>query len=259
MGGVIPSELAAYLDSVRITGKVATSRQDNLKHMRLFLEGNENLEFGVRLTRDWTYDDVFDLMHERVGTSPDRGHLGGDDTIDAALCVAALDRFADRLGTSAHRGDRILFATGHPAGLLPVHAALARGAAAAGATVVQVSEGRRFGAGDIRQIFGVLVWHQHGGLMHTHLPEPMRLSLETLADEGLDMPDLVVADHGWAGQAASAGLPTIGFADCNDPGLFVSEAQGQIEVAVPLDDNVCPGLYDPLIAYVLDRAGLPPA
>ena len=54
-------------------------------------------------------------------------------------------------------------------------------------------------------------------------------------------------------------LTTLGFADCNDPGLFVSEAQGQVEVAVPLDDNVCPGLYAPLIAYVLERAGLPAA
>ncbi len=252
-----PTELAAYLDSVRITGQVATSRQDNLKHMRLFLEGNENLEFGVELSRDWTYDQVFDLMHERVGTSPDPLHVEGQDTIDADKCVAALDRFADRLGASARKGERILFATGHPAGLLPVHAAFARAVAAAGAVVVQVPEGRRFRAGDIRQIFGVLVWHQHGGLMHTHFPEPMRLSLETLAADGQPLPDLVVADHGWAGLAASAGIPTIGFADCNDPGLFVSEAQGQLGVAVPLDDNVCPGLYEPLISYVLGRAGLP--
>lgn len=253
------AELAAYLDSVRITGEVATSRQDNLRHMHLFLEGDENLEFGVRLTRDWTYDEVFDLMHRRVGTSADRNHVEGQDTIDGGLCVAALDRLADRLGASARRKERILFATGHPAGLLPVHAAFARSVAAVGATVVRVPEGRRFRSGDIRQIFGVLVWHQHGGLMHTHAPEPMRLSLETLAADPAGLPDLVVADHGWAGQAATAGLPTLGFADCNDPGLFVSEAQGQLEVAVPLDDNVCPGLYDPLIAYVLERAGLPAA
>lgn len=254
-----PTELAEYLDSVRITGQVATSRQNNLRHMREFLEGSDTLWFGVELTREWTYDDVFDLMHERVGTSADRDHLEGQDTIDGALCVAALDRFADRLGASAHAEERILFATGHPAGLMPVHAAFARAIARVGATAVQVPEGRRFREGDIRQIFDVLVWHQHGGLMHTHYPEPMRLSLDTLATQGLELPDLVVADHGWAGQAATAGFATLGFADCNDPGLFVSEAQGQLEVAVPLDDNVWPGLYGPLIDYVLERAGLPPA
>lgn len=253
-----PTELAEYLDSARITGLVATPRQDNLRHIRLFLEGDENLEFGVIRTREWSFDAVFGLMHERVGISGDPGHVRGQDTIDARTCVAALDRFADVLGASVGRGERILFATGHPAGLLPVHAAFARSAAAAGATVVAVPEGRAFGDGDIRRLFGVLAWHQHGGLMHTHSPEPMRISLDTLAEEGASPPDLVVADHGWAGYAASSGLPTIGFADCNDPGLFVSEAQGQLDVAVPLDDNVCPGLYGPLIDYVLERAGMPP-
>lgn len=253
-----PTELAEYLDSARITGLVATPRQDNLRHIRLFLEGDENLEFGVTRTREWSFDDVFQLMHERVGISGDPAYVRGQDTIDAGSCVAALDRFADVLGASVGRGERILFATGHPAGLLPVHAAFARSAAAAGATVVAVPEGRAFGGGDIRRLFGVLAWHQHGGLMHTHSPEPMRISLDTLAEEGASPPDLVVADHGWAGYAASSGLPTIGFADCNDPGLFVSEAQGQLDVAVPLDDNVCPGLYGPLIDYVLERAGMPP-
>ena len=92
--------------------------------------------------------------------------------------------------------------------------------------------------------------------MHTHSPDPMQLSLELLASTGRACPDLVVADHGWAGYAASAGIQALGFADCNDPGLFVSEAEGQLDVAVPLDDNVCPGLYEPMIQYVLERAGL---
>ncbi|NJC24186.1 hypothetical protein BJ994_003262 [Arthrobacter pigmenti] len=250
------AELADYLDSVGITGKVATPRQDNLRHMRLFLEGNEHLEFGVRLTREWTLDDVFELMHERVGTSSDLEHLEGQDTIDSRKCVASLDRFAERFGASVREKQRILFATGHPAGLLPVHAALAAAAERGGATVVRVPEGQPFGDGDIRQLFGVLVWHQYGGLVHTHYPEPMRLSLKLLASQGAPLPELVVADHGWAGHAASAGIPTMGFADCNDPGLFVSEAQGQLEVAVPLDDNLCPGLYEPMTRYVLERAGL---
>ena len=250
------TELAAYLDSVLITGAVATDRRDNLRHMQLFLEGSEHLGFGVRTTRQWTVDEVFDLMHERVGINPDRSHLSGQDTIDSAKCVAALDRFAAVFGAAVAAGHRILFATGHPAGLLPVHAALAAAARAAGATVVEVPEGQHFGAGDIRQLFGVLVWHQHGSLMHTHSPDPMQLSLELLAATGGPSPDLVVADHGWAGFAASAGIPALGFADCNDPGLFVSEAEGQLAVAVPLDDNVCPGLYEPMIEYLLERAGL---
>lgn len=250
------TELATYLDSVRITGEVATPREDNLRHIQLFLEGSEHLEFGVRTTRQWVFDEVFDLMHDRVGISPDRGHLAGQDTIDSAKCVAALDRFASVLGTAAAAGQRILFATGHPAGLLPVHAALASAVRRAGAAVVEVPEGQPFREGDIRQLFGVLVWHQHGGLVHTHSPEPMQLSLDLLTTNGEQAPDLVVADHGWAGYAASAGIATLGFADCNDPGLFVSEAEDQLKVAVPLDDNLCPGVYEPMIEYLLERSGL---
>lgn len=251
-----PIELAQYLDSARITGNVATPRQDNLRHIRLFLEGDENLEFGVRTTRDWTYDEVFNLMHERVGISADRSLESGEDSIDALKCVAALDRFADQFGSAVRARQRILFATGHPAGLLPVHAALAQAALEAGAEVVRVPEGNRFRQGDIRQLFGVLMWHQHGNLMHTHSPEPMKISLDLLRNRGLPAPELVVADHGWAGFAASANFPALGFADCNDPGLFVSEAEGQLQVAVPLDDNVCPSLYIPMIEYILARAGL---
>lgn len=250
------AQLAAYLDSVRITGNVATPREDNLRHIQLFLDGNEHLEFGVRTTRQWTFDEVFELMHRRVGINADRAHVQGQDAIDAEKCIAALERFAARFGESVRAGERILFATGHPAGLLPVHAALAAAAERGGAKVVEVPEGTRYRDGDIRQLFGVLVWHQYGGLVHTHYPEPMRLSLEVLASRGDPPPELVVADHGWAGHAANAGIPALGFADCNDPGLFVSEAEGQLEVAVPLDDNLCPGLYGPMTEFILSKAGL---
>ena len=49
-------EFAAYLDSVRITGEVATARENNLDHIQGFLDGNEHLEFGVQWTREWDYD-----------------------------------------------------------------------------------------------------------------------------------------------------------------------------------------------------------
>jgi hypothetical protein len=47
---------------------------------------------------------------------------------------------------------------------------------------------------------------------------------------------------------------TVGFADSNDPALFVGEAEGDVAVCVPLDDNVAPTLYAPMTAYLLARA-----
>jgi hypothetical protein len=65
-----------------------------------------------------------------------------------------------------------------------------------------------------------------------------------------------VADHGWAGAAGQAGVDAVGFADSNDPALFVAEAEGKVLVTVPLDDNVQPHLYAPMTAYLLAVAGL---
>ena len=48
-----------------------------------------------------------------------------------------------------------------------------------------------------------------------------------------------------------AGIDTVGFADCNDPALFLAEAEGTVRVAVPLDDNVQPHLYGPVSDYLL--------
>ena len=64
-------EFAAYLDSVRITGEVATPRENNLDHIQGFLDGNEHLEFGVQWTREWDYDSVFEVMVRRAGLNPD--------------------------------------------------------------------------------------------------------------------------------------------------------------------------------------------
>ncbi len=52
----------------------------------------------------------------------------------------------------------------------------------------------------------------------------------------------------------------VGYADCNDPALFLAEHEGTLQVAVPLDDHVRdPRFYDPMVAYLLNAAGLPQA
>ena len=123
--------------------------------------------------------------------------------------------------------------------------------------MIRFDEALPFEDGDVRQIEDVVMVEQYGGLRHTHFPDPMRLVLEHLAEQGRQAPDLVVSDHGMAGWAGSrAGLPTIAMGDCNDPGIFVAEAQNQVDVVVPLDDNVAPHLYDPLVDYIISRAGL---
>ena len=82
----------------------------------------------------------------------------------------------------------------------------------------------------------------------------MELMLRDLAARSMQPPDLVIADHGFAGAAGQAGIESVGFADSNDPALFVGEAEGDVAVCVPLDDNVLPHLYEPMTAFLLDAA-----
>jgi len=94
-------------------------------------------------------------------------------------------------------------------------------------------------------------------LWHTHSPNPMAAVLDELAAQGRPLPDLVVADHGWAGFAGQQGIDSMGYADCNDPALFLAEAEGTVQVTIPLDDHVTsPRHYDSMTAYLLDAADL---
>lgn len=249
-------QLGVALEAARITGNVATTREDNLLKIERFVNHSENEEFGVTFTREWDIDSVFALMVARVGINPDPTYRLGQDTISTDLALDKLEEYAQLLGERARSGARILFATGHPGGLLPVYGELASAAREAGADVISIPEGLASSGGQLRQINEVLVWHKHGSLLHSHSPEHMRRILEWMNENQVPYPDLVVADHGWAGAAADAGIDTIGIADCNDPGLFVSEEQGHLRVSVPIDDNVHPGLYRPMIDFILEQAGL---
>ena len=254
-------QLRQHLVTARIAGPVATPRENNLGNFRRMSRREPLYLFGLRPTGSWTFDEVLALMAERCGVDPDPAHERGQDTIDPDRTLDRLDAMADRLRLAAERAERVVVATGHPVGLRPTHTAVARGLAAAGCAVLTAARGwthpdvpelgDQAGTLDFLDSVGVLRGRS-GLLKHTHSP----LLMEAVLADLDQAPDLVLADHGWAGAAGQAGIDTVGFADCNDPALFVGEAEGRVISCVPLDDNVDPRLYPPLTAYLLDRAGL---
>jgi hypothetical protein len=258
--------LRAHLVASRIAGDVDTSREDNLLKYGMLAARLPKAMFGLAPAGRWNLGDILALMAERVGVSPDPTHLRGQDRIDPDRTIDALDRMAEHLARAARERSRVLLATGHPAGLLVVHQAVAAALTSAGATVLTPGDGfawqsmTRWGNVDrhIRYVGGVAVASDMGNLNHTHSAQPMRGVLAAVQDSDEPLPDLVVADHGWAGAAGQAGVTSVGFADCNDPALFVGEAEGLVAVSVPLDDNVPPHLYAPMTAYLLAAAGLAP-
>ena len=257
MASTSAADLREHLLRSRIAGDVATPRDDNLRNARRMSQGLEKYDFGLRPRRDWSYEDVVACMAERCGIDPDLTRTEGPDTIDVDLTLAQLERWRERLAKAAAGQERVLLATGHPTGVLAIHLSVAAALRAAGAQVLVPEQDWRQQVEDwprprtVRAINGVHVLATGGELLHTHMPEPMLALLDALnPPSGDGAPDLVVADHGWAGAAAEAGLDTLALADCNDPALFVAEAEGKPVVTVPLDDNVLPHLYDPLSAHV---------
>ncbi|GCE00134.1 phosphatase [Embleya hyalina] len=259
-----PDELLRHLIATRIAGPIATPREVNLRHYAELVRGNLRFWLGLDLGDRWkTEEDVLAVMAERAGVDPNPAHRTGQDTIDPDLTLAALDRMAAVLRDAAARRLHVLVATGHPGGLLDVHRAIAESLSTAGATVVDIprdlrtTEGDDETWGDVRQFGGVAVLERGATLWHTHAPQPMSAILDALAESGRPRPDLVVADHGWAGRAGQHGIPTVAFADSNDPALFLGEAEGTVTVTVPLDDHIVDARdYAPMTAYLLAAAGL---
>ena len=279
-------ELYDHLVEHRIAGRVATPRENNLGKYARFGRRDPDVLFGLDPEGEWTAADVLALMARRCGVSPDPEHRHGQDTIDPRLTVEALDRVALAVArTAANRGS-VLLGTGHPQHLAGFHAALGEALRAAGCAVLTPAHPSHFAmhhaqeveycALEFRQRVGVVRVYEGapptagtasaeevaaalGALsepVHTHSPQPVRIALAALAEAGEALPDLVIGDHGWACGAGRLGVPAVGLADSNDPAVFVGEAEGEVEVAVPLDDGVRRDCYELLSAYVLQQAGM---
>lgn len=282
-------ELSGHLIEHRIAGQVATPRQNNLGKYARFARRDPDVLFGLDPEGAWTDADVLALMARRCGVSADPEHRHGQDRIDPLLTVAALDRLAAVLARTAAARGSVLLGTGHPKQLGGFHAALGAGLRAAGCAVLTPAHPKNFPyfalhhggeveycALDHRQQVGVVRVYEGappvggnasaqtvaaalGALsepVHTHSPQPVRIALAALAEAGHARPDLVIGDHGWTCGAGRLGIPAVGLADSNDPAVFVAEAEGDVEVAVPLDDGVRPECYELLSAYVLQQAGM---
>jgi hypothetical protein len=272
--------LVRHLLDGRIAGRVATPRENNLLHYRLMADRDPHYLLGLDPSPGWTAEGVLALMAERVGVDPDPGHRFGADTIDPERVLDALERYADRLAGAALRHETVLLATGHPGSLARIYQRFADALRGYGCRILHAGTGWAYDApsryGPRRLAIGyaagaaervsdpsapssptrtadIAALEDAGGPVHSHSARPIRATFAALAEAGLSLPDLVIADHGWCGGAAQAGADAVGFADCNDPALFVGEYEGVVRVAVPLDDGLAPELYDPLAGYVLDR------
>lgn len=246
--------LRAHLLAERIAGDTRTPRRSVVGNAEALAAGDPDKALGFDFVLD--PQEALDAVAAVCGTQPDLGLRDGPGYIDPERTLDELHAYGDRLAQAAERGERVLLATGHPAGLLGLYQELGRALVSAGCKILTPRAGERLRSGAprwhgdrVRYLGGVGCLTEGAHLHHTHESWPMERLLEDA-----EAPDLVLADHGFAGAAIVRGVETLAIADVNDPALSVAKVRGHTQVVVPLDDNVNPELYDPISQYLTGRA-----
>jgi hypothetical protein len=220
--------------------------------IKRLVQGDPDSLFGLSGVSDLPYADVLRLVAEAAGIDPDPSVFHGHVVVDADRVLDAFGAIGDRLALAARRGERVLLATGHPTGLPVLYQETGKLLSDRGAKVIRPLEGftwedtsgrRR----QIRYFAGVAMLTDRASALHTHSPDAMERMLAEMT------PDLVFADHGFAGAAIEAGVDTVSIADVNDPALVVAGAQGRGGPVAVMDDNVQPETYWPCFQVIASR------
>jgi len=234
------AELVARLRAGGLAGAHQShSRESNVANAGRLSTGDPDFTFGMPDVASATTEEALAAVAELTGAREP-----GEPYIDPAATLRGVRQAAEALAAACGRGARILVATGHPTGLLVHHARLVAAIAAAGGSLLQPLDdevayrvdGRRR---SIRYFGGVATLTDGANVLHTHLPDAM----EAMLDAG-PVPDLVFADHGYAGAAVARGIPAIAVMDTNDPALAVAWRRGADLRVIPMDDNRRPASYD---------------
>jgi hypothetical protein len=237
-----------------VAGPEVTHPLDNvLRNIRLLHEGDPDKQFGMSGLQSLDTDEVLALVGRASGFEPDRAATTGAVPVDPGLVLDACAAVGDRLAGAVRRGERVVLATGHPVGLAHLYIEVGRLLRAGGVAIIEPADGTtwqddgRHHPWQISYLDGVAMLTDRASARHTHSGDAMDRMLDASA------PDLVFADHGFAGAAIERGVETVSIADVNDPALLVAQAQGRTRVVVVMDDNVAPQAYWPCFQAIAAR------
>jgi Phosphatase len=248
--------LLESLVSEGMAGLEVSHPMDNvLWKIERLCSGDPDLQFGLTgVDVAFSPSEVLELVARAAGFVAHRSTRGPVE-IDPELVLLALDHVGDRLALACRRKERVLLATGHPTGLPLLYIEVGRQLTRRGVELARPLDGEiwqglgggRRGRSSVRYLHGVAVLTRHGSAVHTHSPEAMERMLKEVR------PDLVFADHGFAGAAIESGVETVSIADVNDPALVVAGALGRTDIVVVMDDNVRPEAYWPCFQAITAR------
>jgi hypothetical protein len=245
-------QLAEGLVAGAIAGPVIShDRRNVLWKIDRLVSGDPDLQFGLTGVDRMEPERVLALMADAAGFDPSPEVRDGPVDVDPWRVLPRLVAAGDRLAQAAERGERVLLATGHPHGLIRLYAAVGELLTTHGGRLLRPRDGyswRELGVRRrIRYVDGVATFGLRTMSMHTHSPVPMQHLLEA------ETPDLVFADHGFAGAAIEAGIDAVSIADVNDPAPVVAAEQGRTRIVIVMDDNVHPDDYWPCFQAIASR------
>lgn len=249
--------LREHLLATGLCGDTKTTRENTVDNAFKLVDGDPDKALGLK-HEGLDVVEVMEAVAALCGCDPDMAIAEGAGYIDPDRTLDELEAYAGRLRDAVRRAERILVCTGHPTGPLAMYTGIARALEEAGCKVLRPLDAEKLAGGGllkamkhrgnrVRFFDGVGVLADGASLYHTHEAWPMERLLDT-AD-----PDLVLADHGFAGAAIARGIETLAINDINDPSIAVAKARRMIDVVVPLDDNLSPAeVYDPIRDFLVE-------
>jgi hypothetical protein len=243
--------LRQVLKQHHVAGRsVRFGRAETIGTMRRVAQNAPGARFGLAPFAGLTLDHVETAVATVYGWAGDgpRARIAPSRTVDGFTAAAM------RVLEVARGGGRIAFATARPASLFPVYRRLGARAAAEGAHILTAEETTRFDPGNrrVRWVDQVAVLTDGAALLADDSLEAAEEWLFTIAH-----PELVVADHQYAGVASATGLEVVAFADLDAIALAVAAWQGRAIRVVPLDDRRPPPAYAPLLDLLEELASAP--
>lgn len=165
--------------------------------------------------------------------------------IDPELTMIALDEACARLADAASKGAKIIFASSRPAATLPLFIELAKISKEIGGEILQSFDNTSAFVSDGRK-GRHFTWSGSVAVV-TDGESLISCNDAKAADDllfHLPRPDLVVADHIFAGAALTSGFPTIAFTGLESLAVAVASVPENHCLAIPISINQPSTHYD---------------
>jgi hypothetical protein len=239
--------LERRLVKLRLSGPdLSHTRKKNVEAVERMVAGDQYATFGIRgvvehiNSTGMSAGAALKIVSGVTKCSQDITYTEGRGYISPSSTIKGLKATAAAIKRVASNGGRVVLATGHPGSMIEYYVELADLIYRLGGRVLDLAKGQIVRQGEDRDqiqvvdsINSVAFLSDTCAALHSHDSAPMEMMLNDTAH----MPDLVIADHGFAGEAINRGIPTIAIMDTNDPGLALARHIGANVILVPMNDN----------------------